>query len=564
MQWNRLGAGLVVALLIGCGTSSGDGEVVADLRGSDDAQELVPTPSPCAKLEDGTFCDDKDPCTFTDLCQAGECVGKPYSCDWGECAAGQCDGLGGCGANPVAAGWCYVDDLCLADGAPMPDNPCLICDAASPEEAVFAPAGTPCQDDNICTENDFCDNGDCLAGSPPTCADGIQCTIDSCDVELGCLHEPEHEVCNDNNPCTVDECDIENGDPTTGCLSVADDGLSCADKDVCTTNDHCDNGACVSDPEPLSCDDGNECTDESCHPAYGCLYVFNEIPCSDGAVCTLNDVCHFGKCVGEEQWWGACPACELTFSEQAVKIVDLRVGNGGFPGEALNVDNDLKTCSPSGNCEQGLDNSLMLAGDFIDDTIAQNLVNVENPLIFAAEFVDPSFAGEEFLLNIYYATVADSNPTCDFQHEVCEYDVSGLNFDPLCNNQVTFANATIVENELNAGGSGFIFPFKASFTNGESTETVLYSAKVKAELVVSEGKVVGMTGVIGGAITKENLIELIMAIPEEYIPVDPSLIVAFVENIPQDIDLDGDGTPDASSIALVFQTIPATLLPYYH
>jgi hypothetical protein len=55
-----------------------------------------------------------------------------------------------------------------------------------------------------------------------------------------------------------------------------------------------------------------------------------------------------------------------------------------------------------------------------------------------------------------------------------------------------------------------------------------------------------------------------MAIPEEYIPVDPSLIVAFVENIPQDIDLDGDGTPDASSIALVFQTIPATLLPYYH
>ena len=73
----------------------------------------------------------------------------------------------------------------------------------------------------------------------------------------------------------------------------------------------------------------------------------------------------------------------------------------------------------------------------------------------------------------------------------------------------------------------------------------------------------GLKGVIGGAITKENLIALIMAIPEEYLPVPPELIVTFVENIPQDIDLDGDGTTDASSIALVFDAIPATLLPYY-
>lgn len=564
MEWFKmLALNIMLLASLACSGNSTEIDALTDLAGSDLSDSQVEQ-FPCQGKEDGTFCDDDDPCTINDLCMAEICSGTAYSCDWGECGAGACDGEGGCGENPVAAGWCYIDELCIEDGQPLPDNPCLVCAAAdTPTESAFAATGISCEDDNICTEDDFCDNGDCLAGSPPTCADGIQCSADSCDLELGCIHDPDHELCDDDNPCTADQCDLEAAEGEVGCVNVPDDSLVCADKDVCTTNDHCQAGNCVSDPVPVDCNDSNICTDESCHPAYGCLYVFNDFPCNDDAVCTQDDLCSFGKCIGTEQW-GSCPACDLTFSDQAVKIVDLRVGDGGFPGEALNVDNDLKTCSPDGNCEQGLDNSLMLAGDFIDETIAQNLVNLDNPLIFTVEFVAPTLDGEEFLLNLYYATLADTNPSCDFQQEVCEYDVSGLSFDPLCSNQVVFGNATITDGVLNAGGSGFIFPFKASFTNGESSETVLYAARVQADVTVDEeGKIVGLAGVVGGAITKENLIELIMAIPEQYLPVPPELIVTFVENIPQDIDLDGDGSKDASSIALVFEAIPATLLPYY-
>ncbi len=554
-RWVHASIGLLAVLTLACGNGT---DKKADPQGEDalrgDGGDVT------AACVEGTLCDDGDPCTANDLCTDGVCAGQAYSCD-SECATAACDGEGGCAEPTVSEGWCRVEDLCVEDGAEKPGDPCFVCDVAqSTSKFVFAPPGTACEDGNICTEDDFCDNGDCLAGSPPTCADGKQCTVDICDAELGCLHEPNHERCDDNKPCTADLCEPENGDEL-GCTNLPDDTLTCADKNVCTTNDHCDNGLCVSDPVPLDCDDDNPCTNESCHPSYGCLYVFHEDPCDDGASCTDNDVCSFGKCLGEEKYWGACPACDLTFSDQSVKIIALRVGDGGFPGEALNVDNDLKTCSPQGNCEQGLDNSLVVAGDFIDETIEQNLYNLENPLIFAAEMVEPDFEGSEFLLNIYYATLADSNPACDFQHEVCEYDVSGLNFSPLCENQVTFDNAKIADGVLTAGGSGYIFPFKASFANGEKAETVLYAAKVQAT-VTEGGKVTAMDGVIGGAITKENLVELIMAIPEEYLPVDPELLVTFVEAIPQDIDLDGDGTLDASSIALVFKTIPAILLPY--
>lgn len=563
MEWRTTLVAIAVTLVsMACSSDSTTIDAGADLIVGD-LFEVQVEPSPCQGKEEGTFCNDHNPCTINDLCIGGLCSGTEYSCDWGPCGVGACDGQGGCGEDPVAPGWCHIDGLCIEEGQPLPDNPCLVCAAATPTEATIADIGVACEDGNICTEDDFCDNGTCLPGSPPTCADGIQCTTDSCDVALGCVHEPDHEVCDDDNPCTADLCDLE-AEPGDGCISTNDDALTCADKNVCTTNDHCQDGNCVSDPDPMDCDDGNMCTDETCHPAYGCLYVFNEISCDDGAVCTLDDLCSFGTCIGTEQWWGSCPACDLTFSDQVVKIVNLRVGDGGIPGEALNVDNDLKTCSPDGNCEQGLDNSLMLAGDFIDETIAQNLVNPDNPLIFTVEFVEPTMDGEEFTINLYYAGLAESNPSCDFQQELCEYEVSGLNFDPLCNNQVVFDNTTIVDGVLNAGGSGFIFPFKASFTNGESSETVLYAARVQADVTVDEeGKVVGLSGVVGGAITKENLIALIMAVPEEYLPVPPDLIVSFVENIPQDIDLNGDGTTDASSIALVFDAIPAILLPYY-
>jgi hypothetical protein len=540
-----------IGFLAAC--SGGDGaqgtDLVADVTGE--------TASTC---QEGLACDDGDPCTFGDTCAAGICAGQAAPCEALPCAETSCDGNGGCSPGEPKEGWCLVGGACHEGGAAAPDDPCHVC---SPLESKtsFVPSetGTSCQDGNPCTENDYCDNGDCLAGTPPTCADGVQCTLDECDPELGCLHEPDHLSCDDKNPCTNEVCSTEAG----GCTNPPDDSLICGDGDVCTTNDRCEKGACVSDMEPMTCDDSNPCTDDTCHPSYGCLYVFNEIECDDQATCTKDDKCHFGTCIGTEQW-SSCPACDLTFDEHTLKINKLRVGDGGHLGEALNVDGDLKTCSPSGNCEMGLDNSLTLAGDFIDQTIQQNLENITEPLIFVAEFVKPNSEGKSFTLNVYYADLAEENPTCNFQAEECTYVASSLNFNPLCKPQVQFVNTKLQGDKMVAGGSGSIFPFKMSFVNDKKAEIVLYSARMEATLVTEGDKFVSMKGVLGGAVTHEHLKGMIEAIPDEYIPMDKDFLLTMVGNIPLDIDLDGDGDGDGISIALVFEAIPGKLAPYYY
>jgi len=103
------------------------------------------------------------------------------------------------------------------------------------------PLGTPCDDGDLCTENDVCQNGNCV-GTPKDCDDGNACTDDSC------------------NPLTG-ECEHTNN------TALCDDG------DPCTENDVCQDGSCVGTSK--DCDDGNPYTDDSCNPLTGeCENVF--------------------------------------------------------------------------------------------------------------------------------------------------------------------------------------------------------------------------------------------------------------------------------------------------
>lgn len=551
----------IVLAVVSCG---GDSKKSGDATTQPDVAGDVEIVTVCT---DGEPCDDGDPCTWNGMCVEGECISEgPLACKTYECLTGGCDGNGGCELGELLAGWCYIEDsdLCLWAADPHPSNPCLMCD---PDENTtkysFAATGTPCQDANPCTEQDYCDHGKCINGTPPSCADGLLCSTDECTVN-GCVHDFDHEACDDGNPCTEDMCSPES-ETQDGCVHIADDSLPCGDGNVCTPNDRCENGKCVTD-EPLECDDDNPCTAEYCHDAYGCLYSFldDEQACDDGAVCTMNDHCYFGLCKGQDSW-NSCPDCQLSFSDSVHKVVELRMGQGGHPGEAVNVDGDLKTCSPDGDCEQGLDNLLMFAAEYLDPTIKENLEgNTDaNPLIFVAELVSPSFEGEEFTVNVLYVGLSDKNPECHFNTDVCIYQAASLNFDPLCNTQVSFSNAKIEDGKLTAGGSGFYFPFHMEFVGGNEADIVLYNATLEAQIELGEdGAVATIKGVLGGAVTAANLETMITAIPDEYIPVDKSLLISLVSMLPPDIDWDHNGEMDGLSVALVFETIPGILEPY--
>jgi len=324
----------------------------------------------------------------------------------------------------------------------------------------------------------------------------------------------------------------------------------------------------VSDPEALACDDDNPCTDEICHPVFGCVYAFNDLACDDGAACTQGDACNWGICIGEEPWSGACPACDVAFSEHVQKLTKIAVGTGGWQGEALNIDGDLKTCSPTGDCELGLDNALSFAGEFINDTIQQNLAAPEDALVFTVELIEPSWEGDEFTMKLYYADLSSINPDCEIMQEVCIYEASTMNFDPLCNVQITFDNAAVEGGVLTAGGSGYIFPFQMSFAGGADAELVLFNARVEGTLAFDgEGGVASMTGVFGGAVTKDDISEMLEAIDAQYYPGGQDtkdVILGMIPLMNNDIDLDGDGTTDGVSIGMVFDSIPGIMAPYYY
>jgi cysteine-rich repeat protein len=121
----------------------------------------------------------------------------------------------------------------------------------------------PCNDADLCTIQDHCNNGSCTGGELLNCNDDNPCTDDACTPDAGCEHTPNDAVCTDSNECTI--------------------------------GDHCAGGECTT-TGLLTCDDQNFCTNDNCDPVLGCTYSANTQPCDDNDVCTANDLCADGIC----------------------------------------------------------------------------------------------------------------------------------------------------------------------------------------------------------------------------------------------------------------------------
>ncbi len=224
-------------------------------------------------------CDDQDLCTTGDHCHLGECIGG--------------------GSLPCSDGNPCTDDSC------DPDIGCL-----------FVDNDDACDDGNACTITDQCVNGSCKGSGAPDCDDGAPCTKDSCDPAVGCVHVSGDGPCDDGDLCTVlDHCEegacvgggqlpCDDGNACTDDSCNAEDGCvflpntaACDDGNACTEADQCKDGWCLSGA-PKACDDANVCTDDSCNPQSGCVHSPNAAICNDGDPCTVTDLCSEGACTG--------------------------------------------------------------------------------------------------------------------------------------------------------------------------------------------------------------------------------------------------------------------------
>jgi hypothetical protein len=200
-----------------------------------DIEVIVPGPSTTAQLSWGTiggatclvnvvanvpFCDDPDPGNPCDAagCSEGECVPVPLP---GPCDDGDA---------------CTLDDTCV-DGACQP--------------------GTPRDCSDPCVTGAACVDGACT-GTPVDCADTVDCTTDSCEPGVGCVHLPVDATCPAPDSCHAGLCD-----PINGCSTTPLTGSVCDDGDGCTVNDRCSAGRCAGQPRQCPPDNA-ACTDERC------------------------------------------------------------------------------------------------------------------------------------------------------------------------------------------------------------------------------------------------------------------------------------------------------------
>ena len=255
----------------------------------------------------GVVCSDGNACTIFDACVAGRCISDIFvDCDDNNiCTTDSCDVLGGCqhknnelecddgnacttgdtcrGGRCVLTGVLHCDDgnICTTDSC----DPVLGCDNLNNTN--------PCDDGNACSINDRCIDGFCIEVERRNCNDGMACTVDTCDDDLGCLNLPSAARCDDGVACTQDSCD-----PLEGCLHVPL-ATACDDEIPCTL-DSCDPvQGCHHVTRDAECDDNVECTVDSCSATAGCVNARQNAVCNDSNPCT-TDACLVGGCSNED------------------------------------------------------------------------------------------------------------------------------------------------------------------------------------------------------------------------------------------------------------------------
>ena len=517
---------------------------------------------------EGAACDDGDACTLSTTCTAeGECTGIDLECeDANACTENLCDPDDGCFFEPA-----FEDEVCDDGSACTENDVCFLgdcvgeaisCDdenectddACDPIEGCQNTNNTEaCDDGDACTDGDMCFEGACISGGETNCNDGNICTIDVCDSLAGCYYlateNPccigQTSVCDDGNPCTDDLCDGDGGCDYQANTATCDDGDACTDPDVCFEQE--------CDGKEITCADTNQCTRDECNSSVGCVFVpLSGIECTDAFECTTDEMCVDGLCVGDES---GC-VCEPEFSDTVAKLTSILIGDGGHPGEALDLDGNPDTCTPSSDCSEGINNALGLLAGIVNSELEGTVQ--EGSLILVTEFRD--FDRNPFDLGMYTADLDPGNESCNVQEDSCDYVVSRDTIDPDTCEPLIILSATRSGDLILGGGRGTIFPFEIPL--GESVLTlVLYDVQLEGTITESDGHLTTFSGILGGAVRRTDLLAAINAVDPDSLPFPPSAIIGLLNSVVEDdIDTDDVEGPDAASIGLKVSGIRAQLV----
>ncbi len=307
----------------------------------------------CLPACDGKECGDDGcgeicgKCTDGKACQLGKCVCKANDykacCDQAVCWFDSCGTKGdkvadcqyGCKVEYETA----VCESCIPNcsGKQCGEDGCG-------KDCGLCPAGA-C-DGLVWVQPKTCEAGVCVGTGVLACDDGMGCTTDTCDPDVGCTNVLQSAHCMIAGGCYASG--TMNG-KCLQCMPLAsatswtyvtakpcDDGNSCTSQDQCVLGGAGDAGCKGTD---YLCDDQLECTTDVCDGLGGCTNTLLSGQCLIGGICYGDAQANAGE---------SCQVCNTTKStsvwSNAIDGTTCGTGGGCVSGTCCNA-NDHKACS---------------------------------------------------------------------------------------------------------------------------------------------------------------------------------------------------------------------------
>ena len=553
----------------------------------------------CGEVEDGCTCGN---CQEGDECDKGACVPASdcqATCDGLECGTvGECD-CGSCTDLQVCQGNLCVDQdpACTADCAAVECGMVGECDCGGCEdgfeclEGQCQPEGDPC--DSVCQTVQCGLTGDCDCGD---CETGFSCVNSACVADSDpCVGVCQSVDCGMKDDCDCGGCDQGFKCSANLCVEKPDECIELCGSKECGFVGSCDCGDCPAgfqcndntltcDCLPVCNDPGTgvafECGDDGCGDAcstcdYGtCVQNF----CYCDPQCTGKDCgpdgcgdecgdCPFGYSCGADFQCVLCLPGQMTFAEDVTKINMMAIGDGGHPGQALDIDHNTASCAPVGDCVQGLDNQLSgLFGQLttfgvdVDAELAAALDSGQIMMLFEHKGIATD--GTVFQINFYLADPVEPAYLCDFQLQSCDYEVDAASLDlQTCSALIYFDNAKIVNGKLTAGGTDYELTISLPLFEGAPMDITLFMAHIEGDFVGTPGGAIGIdNGILAGAVSKQLLLDTIEALPDSVFPIDKGTVIMLLNMlVSSDMDTDGDSVKDSASLGIRFKAIDANI-----
>ncbi len=283
-------------------------------------------------------------CESGPCCQDGRWLEENESCLYGAdiyaCTSDLCNADHEC-EHTRLNGFCLIGGACALHHENHPDNSCRWCDAEANQWAD-KPSTESCNDQENCTFDDHCKDGECT-GTPITCEDdadpcGVQracdgsnaclesyadettacgddgyfCTDDHCDGQGECVHERAGDTCliagecyEDGEASPADTCQA--CDSTVNEWTAKEVNAHCEDGNTCTYYDHCqEDGRCETGAYLFACAP-QECQESSVCTGWGDCETMNladDTACGNDGLCTGPNLCQDGVC--ERTWAVDC------------------------------------------------------------------------------------------------------------------------------------------------------------------------------------------------------------------------------------------------------------------